>query len=135
MTLKPHSIHGPSHWQRVEEHGQIIAEHSQADALIVTLFAMLHDCQRLSDGRDPDHGPRAAILIRANTLEFSFLSEMQLAALTHACEHHTHEIHHPDITIGACYDADRLDLPRVGIRVDPRFLNTDVARTLAQSRM
>jgi uncharacterized protein len=32
-----------------------------------------------------------------------------------------------DPTVGACWDADRLDLPRVGTKVDPAFLSTDEA--------
>jgi hypothetical protein len=35
-----------------------------------------------------------------------------------------------DPTVGACWDADRLDLPRVGVTVDPRLLSTAAARNL-----
>jgi uncharacterized protein len=37
---------------------------------------------------------------------------------------------HP--TIGCCWDADRLDLPRCGIRVDPVMLSTPAARRRAR---
>jgi uncharacterized protein len=33
-----------------------------------------------------------------------------------------------DPTIGVCWDADRLDLPRVGRTIQPRLLNTGAAR-------
>ena len=45
-----------------------------------------------------------------------------------ACAGHTHEKTHADITIQTCWDADRLDLGRVGIRPDPTYLGTTAAR-------
>ena len=33
-----------------------------------------------------------------------------------------------DITIQTCWDADRLDLGRIGIRPNPTYLGTKVAR-------
>jgi uncharacterized protein len=40
----------------------------------------------------------------------------------------THERTHPDVTIRTCWDADRLDLGRVGITPHPEYLRTEVAR-------
>jgi HD superfamily phosphodiesterase len=40
------SIHGPSHWQRVENFGLDIAKSSGADLTVVRLFALLHDSCR-----------------------------------------------------------------------------------------
>jgi uncharacterized protein len=34
----------------------------------------------------------------------------------------------PDVTVRTCWDADRLDLGRVGVTPDPILLCTDVAR-------
>ena len=45
-----------------------------------------------------------------------------------ACDGHTHERTHPDITIQTCGDSDRLDLGRVGITPHPSRLCTDVAK-------
>ena len=39
-----------------------------------------------------------------------------------------------DPTVGVCWDADRLHLPRVGIDPDPSLLSTVAARDPAQSR-
>ena len=58
-----HSIHGPSHWQRVDAFGLDIAESSGADLTVVRLFALLHDSCRQDDGADLDHGPRAAEML------------------------------------------------------------------------
>ena len=45
-----------------------------------------------------------------------------------ACAGHTHDRTHPDITIQTCWDADRLDLGRVGITPQPNYLCTDAAK-------
>ena len=38
-----------------------------------------------------------------------------------------------DATIGTCWDADRLELPRVGIRPDPRYFSTIEGRRRASA--
>ena len=47
------------------------------------------------------------------------LSDEQIAKLKRACELHTIEHRTGDITIDTCFDADRMDLLRVGIIPDP----------------
>jgi hypothetical protein len=58
--LSVDGIHGVHHWGRVLENGRRLATVTGADLRVVELFAILHDSCRQSDGRDPDHGPRAA---------------------------------------------------------------------------
>ena len=48
--------------------------------------------------------------------------------LHRACAGHTHERTHPDMTIETCWDADRLDLGRVGITPHPSHLCTEAAK-------
>jgi hypothetical protein len=45
-----------------------------------------------------------------------------------ACAGHTNEQMHPDITVQTCWDADRLDLGRVGIMPEPTRLCTAAAK-------
>ena len=52
--------HGIAHWARVLENGLRLAEETGANIEVVQLFAILHDSQRVNEGGDPDHGPRAA---------------------------------------------------------------------------
>ena len=52
--------HGIAHWARVLENGLRLAEETGADIEVVQLFAILHDSQRINEGGDPKHGPRAA---------------------------------------------------------------------------
>ncbi|MEO0415706.1 MAG: hypothetical protein AAF226_12240, partial [Verrucomicrobiota bacterium] len=49
----------------------------------------------------------------------------------YACKWHTDQTHCSDITIGACWDSDRLDLGRVGLIPDSRYLNTILAKEIA----
>ena len=48
--------------------------------------------------------------------------------LHQACRDHTSGLVDGDITVQVCWDADRLDLGRVGITPNPRRLCTDFAR-------
>ena len=56
------------------------------------------------------------------------LSATRFKLLHAACAGHTHGRTHPDNTVRTCWDADRLDLGRVGITPLPRLLCTEVAR-------
>ena len=51
-----------------------------------------------------------------------------MGLLGFACEEHTNGGVGRDPTVGVCWDADRLNLRRVGIRPDPRLLSTGAAR-------
>ena len=123
------TLHGPVHWARVASFGaQLSRETPGADPHVVALFAALHDTQRFSDGSDPDHGRRAAE--RALDLEGTLFeaTDEQLALLVEALTKHADGFVTQDPTIGCCWDADRLDLPRCGIRPDPSMLSTEVAK-------
>lgn len=121
-------IHGVVHWARVLENGKRIAQESGADSEVVALFAVLHDSRRWNDGSDPDHGPRAAVLARELNGDVFHLDQAALKRLVVACEGHTHVLTHPDPTIQTCWDADRLDLGRVGITPHPSRLCTEFAK-------
>jgi uncharacterized protein len=51
---------GVAHWARVLENGLMLAKETGADIEVVQLIAILHDSQRINEGSDPKHGPRAA---------------------------------------------------------------------------
>jgi len=124
-----HGVHGIAHWARVWSAGRFLARRTGADAEVVELFALLHDACRWNDAHDPQHGPRAARLAEGlNGGEHFELEPARLALLTEAIEGHTEGRIHADPTIQCCWDADRLDLGRVGIVPDPRWLGTAPAR-------
>lgn len=124
----PYSIHGPTHWQRVERFGLEVARDSGADETLVRLFAIFHDSCRLTDGADYQHGPRAADLLGSFVPDLVTLEPERVATLEHAIRHHTDGRTSSDPTIGTCWDADRLDLGRAGIRPRAAFMSTEAGR-------
>lgn len=133
FALDWHGVHGVSHWARVRANGLRLAEMTGANAHLVELFAFLHDSKRLNDGYDPMHGSRAAEfakqLAEASVIK---VSDAELALLMTACEGHSDGLTTGDITVLTCWDADRLDLGRVYIKPDPKFLCTEAASTLVE---
>jgi uncharacterized protein len=121
-------IHGVPHWARVRVNGLRLARETGADTRIVELFAFLHDSQRRHDGGDRGHGPRAAELAHRLNGRFFSLSPSDLDLLVFACREHTFGATEADPTVQTCWDADRLDLGRVGIEPDPALLCTEAAR-------
>ena len=118
-------IHGANHWARVLHHGKNIGQIRKADLLVVELFGFLHDSCRLNDGRDPKHGARAAEFAHGIHGDFFRLKPGRLDELCHALEHHSGGEVSSNATIQTCWDADRLDLGRVGIIPAPQFLSQE----------
>ncbi len=126
-------VHGPDHWARVERNGVYLAQCLGLDDLIVRLFALLHDSMRENESADPGHGRRAARYIETIRGDLPAMSPDAFELLIHACECHTDCRHAESEIVGICWDADRLDLGRVGMGPDPAYLNTEEARRIAAS--
>lgn len=107
------------------ENGLRLAPHTGADPVVVSLFAIFHDSCRHHDGTDVHHGPRAAKWLR--TLDLG-LTTRQRDLVVEACAGHTNSFISPDPTIGTCWDADRLDIGRVGVVVDITYMSTHAAK-------
>lgn len=122
-------LHGLLHWGRVLENGVRLAELSGGNSEVVTLFAVFHDSRRLNEGFDPDHGRRGALLAKQFRGRHFDLDDRAFELLSYACESHTDELTHDDISVQCCWDADRLDLGRVGMEPDPEFLSTAAAKS------
>jgi len=95
--------------------------------LVVELFAFLHDSQRRDEWEDSKHGDRGAEYARSLQGRFYELSTKALSQLTHAIRHHSGGEISTDATIQSCWDADRLDLGRVGIVPAAEFLSSEGA--------
>ncbi len=129
FALDRHGIHGPVHWQRVRENGLFLAAHTGADVAVVEAFAWLHDSCRHGDGGDAAHGHRAAdFALGLHDAGHLDLVSDQLALLERACRYHSDGRTEAEVTVQVCWDADRLDLGRVGSRPDARYLCTEPAR-------
>lgn len=128
LPLACSELHGEDHWRRVAAAGARIADRTLgADRLVVVLFALLHDAGRLRDFFDEHHAYRGARLARELLEGGDLVSEEQLETLLHAIERHDAGETTKDPTAAACWDADRLDLWRVGVRPNPRLLSTEAA--------
>jgi uncharacterized protein len=122
--------HGVVHWARVLENGLRIADVTGADGEVVGLFALFHDSQRVNEFEDDGHGWRGAEFARSLRGELVFLDDARFELLYEACRLHTDGLTDGDPTLRACWDADRLDLGRVGITPARKRLCTDAAREL-----
>lgn len=127
-ALSLNGIHGVAHWARVMENGFRLCVETKADHDVVALFAVLHDSRRVNEGSDIEHGMRAATLASQLRGVAYKLNHDQFALLLIACEGHTTHATHRNITVQTCWDADRLDLGRVGITPDPERLCTKAAK-------
>lgn len=133
--LGDYSVHGVSHWDRVARNADILIT-SDVDDLVVKAFAYIHDVERVNDSDDLQHGPRAAMLVdEIRSSELSFLNDQEIEQLKEACRLHTLRHRTEDATVNACFDADRLDLGRVGIIPNPDKMATIQGRILADKIM
>jgi len=135
FTLGADSHHGPEHWEKVYINGVMLAEKTNgADVLVVKLFSLLHDCRRTKDGYDRKHGKRAAESLQGIRGSLLFLDDDQFRLLEAACSGHTDGSISDDPTIGCCWDADRLELTRVGIKLKKRFFSTQAAKDIIEEK-
>jgi uncharacterized protein len=121
-------IHGFSHLARVYENGLRLAESTGACKRVVQLFAVFHDSRRCNESWDPGHVPRGARLAESWRGKYFELPDDEFDLLFTSCTLHTKAKTHVDRTIQTCFDADRLDLGRVGKKPDPKLLCTEAAR-------
>ena len=126
------SIHGPKHWEDVLLNGLYLSNFTDADVEIVKYFSCLHDSQRVDDFNDFGHGLRASDFARNHREKFD-LTDDQFEVLLKACAEHTDGFHTDCPTIGTCWDSDRLDLIRVGFKIDSKFLHSQEAKRIADN--
>ena len=121
-------VHGVVHWARVLENGVRLAEVTGAKIEVVRLFAVFHDSRRANEDHDPGHGRLGAAFAAVLRGKLFELSDKDFELLRVACTEHTMGKTHGDVTIQTCWDADRLDLGRVGIYPEARYLCTEAAK-------
>jgi uncharacterized protein len=127
-TLPLEGTHGVPHWARVLENGRRLSDTTGARREIVELFAVFHDSQRINEGIDNGHGRRGSKLARNLRGVAYELDDKAFGLLIQACDLHTEGHLDGDITLRTCWDADRLDLGRVGITPRAEKLCTEGAR-------
>jgi uncharacterized protein len=127
-SLRDDGYHGLDHWVRVLANGRKLAVITRANLKVVELFAAFHDSRRLNEGYDPEHGVRGAVFAKEMRGKWFNVSDYEMELLVQACQQHSNGLTEADITVQTCWDADRLDLGRVGTMPDPRYLCTDAAK-------
>ena len=130
------NVHGLAHWRQVEFNGLLLAKRTGADITVVRLFALFHDSKREDDGYDGEHGKRGAEFAKKCFEEKLLdITQEQFDKLYHACAFHTKERNSGDATIDTCYDADRLDLGRVGFKLNPEKMATTPGAKIARKSL
>lgn len=125
------SLHGLAHHSRVHLNAKLICmHHSEVNFKVCSLFAFLHDIGRLNDGIDIEHGDRSSLIVKEIGSCALNLDIKGFDQLVFAIKHHSDGYTSKDMTIGACWDADRLDLYRVGIMPKSEKLNTAYAKQI-----
>ena len=128
FELSHSGFHGLEHWFRTLINGRLIARETGADLDVIEHFALIHDVMRKNEDEDIQHGNRAVEFISVFANDWIHLSSDQLEQLKEAVRYHSLGRLTRDITIQSCWDADRLDLGRVGIRPNSTYLGTKIAR-------
>jgi uncharacterized protein len=127
-TLPWEGTHGVPHWARVLENGRRLSQETEAQRDIVELFAVFHDSQRINEGIDGGHGRRGSELARDLRGVAYDLDDQAFDLLIQSCDLHTGGHLDGDVTLRTCWDADRLDLGRVGITPRVEKLCTEGAK-------
>ena len=121
--------HGEVHWRCVAATGLDLASgESGVDRPLVFCFGLLHDTRRENEAVDPEHGARAAAFAGELRAEGALpLCDRRFTVLVEALRLHSSGGVSDDPTVGTCWDADRLHLPRVSIEPNPAFFSTAAA--------
>lgn len=136
------TIHGVDHWRAVGATAASLADvidmtagdDARPDRELLLLFALLHDSRRVDDGRDLEHGPRAAELFdELRDAGLVRLDDPRAAVVREAIRDHTNGTLSEQPTIAVCWDADRLLIHRVGFVPAARFCSTAEARRRADA--
>ncbi len=147
LARYPSQIHGPAHWARVRHFGALLAEAEDlppAARTCVEVFAQIHDLAREDDGGGNQHAiDGASYMDEVVSAVFSGqLSPDQVETVRAAIRYHSDGMVAQQAsedglfeglgwprdllvrTVGCCWDADRIDLLRVGIHPAHEFMST-----------
>ena len=133
-----YGVHGIDHWRRVYCNTQKLSKHYDIASDVFELFALLHDSKRHDEFEDKHHGIRAAGFVQKLLRDGAIsLSKEDAERLIYAYANHTisnkNDPLYNDLIVQICFDSDRLDIGRVGYVVDPIYLATEYAKSLAVS--
>ena len=122
-------LHGYEHCRQVALLAGRIAAEIGADVEAAMLAGLLHDCGRVDDGTGSAHAVDSARLAR--TLLLERFGHLDVERICDAIARHADGGTTQDPLSGALWDADRLTLPRIGIRISMEMLSTLPGRRMA----
>lgn len=139
-------IHGERHWSHVNHLGMKLADLMKLNPIqkrCVEVFSWTHDLARKDDNGGNEHAIEGArYFAREVVTLFPDIDEIQIEIIAAAIKYHSdglcsEEAHHmgffehinvhkEDVIriIGCCWDADRLDLIRLGIPPREKYMST-----------
>lgn len=124
-------IHGFSHLRRVAWTAGRLAVMSGANVESCIVAGFLHDCARTNDGDGSGHARDSAIL--ADSILKSHFPHLNRAEICECIAEHADGKTTSHLLTGCVWDADRLDLVRLGLNVNPELMSTQYARSMAES--
>jgi len=127
-TVSREGYHSLDHWVRVLANGRKLSDQTGANLKVVELFSIFHDARRFNEGYDPEHGLRGAQFAYEMRDQWFEATNQEMDLLYYACENHSDGLTEADITVQICWDADRLDLGRVGTAPKAENLCTDAGK-------
>lgn len=128
LTLR--GIHGLAHWARVYQNAILLRGDKDVDDTYLELFALLHDIGREHDGIDQSHGLKAASWMQLNLdgiVEGQHADTVSVAVYYHTLARPGEklDIDKPVRDVAEiCWDADRLDIGRTGVRPHEKYFHT-----------
>ena len=130
--------HGIEHWNRVHLNALELADYYNISSSVFELFALFHDSKRENDYYDKGHGQRGGEFALSLDLSTFEIDKEDLQRLCFACANHTKpDLSDPladDLIVQICWDSDRLDIGRVGIVPNKRYLSTGYAKIVLEKR-
>ncbi len=141
FTLLTAGCHGIDHWVRVGLHGLAVAKALREQGRVVTphavppgkleeaviLAAFFHDCARISDGKELEHGREGNRVWRHYAKRKEFPANLQRFVSQAILFHVGHLSVDPgalEVTICLC-NGDRLDRVRLGQEIKPELMYPD----------
>lgn len=125
------NIHGLHHLCRVAYlAGRFAASmHTCVESAVVGGY--LHDCARQDDGDGNAHAHDSANL--ACQIMKSYYFHLDIERICSGIYCHADGTTTADPLIGCIWDADRIDLTRLGIEVNEEFLSTDIGKRFCRT--
>ncbi len=125
-------LHGVSHLRRVAILSGRLANAVGEDVESAVVMGFLHDCARRNDKNDIEHARDSEVLARG--LVERFYPHLDVDRICEAIAGHADGEVTSDPFTGCLWDADRMELKRIGRTIDLDLLSTKVAKRLVRRR-